>query len=207
MLFVRVHLAKSFFSPFGQEDRIVTESASAAWRPDQRSAHDAFVDSGFAVGPGDGEHAIELCSAVGSGADRLKQALDLAHRHIPVATGIALEPLPFGPIGGVDAGPSVKGIDREPAIVGEGWQLGRLSRRAGLDQSVLDEGRARFLGFGQAEIARRNALQPERRKQGGNLPQLARVVGGDDELAVIKLPDQSRSPGYVFDWLWDEPRG
>src|SRR3546814_16966692 len=73
----------------------------------------------MAVGPGEREGADEAGAAVDVRPLFGEQAFDLAHRQIPVAARIALEPLAFGPIGGVDPRPAAERRDLEPAVVGE----------------------------------------------------------------------------------------
>ena len=60
---------------------------------------------------------MESAGTIDLGAFLLQHAFDLAHRHIPVAPRIAFEPLSFGPVGGVNAGPSVECIDGQTAII------------------------------------------------------------------------------------------
>ena len=184
VLFLRVELGKGLLAAIGHEHRIVAETQRAARRPGQRAIDAAFVDGVLAIGPCERQHAGEPAVARSSpGPCCLQHSFDLAHRHVPVAARLAFEPLPFGPVGGVDAGPTIERSDRQAAIVGEGGEARSLRRGARLDQRVLDEGLAGFRRLGQAERAGRDAVEPIGLEQRGDFLQLARIMRGDDQLA------------------------
>jgi hypothetical protein len=63
----------------------------------------------------------------------------------------------------------------------------RLQRGIGLER------RAGLLGLGEAELGGAQHLDPKRRKQGGDLDQLAGVVAGDDQLAARESSRHYRS--------------
>ena len=113
----------------------------------------------------------------------LQQPLDLAHCHVPVAARIAFEPLPLGPVGGIDARPPAERSDRQAAVVGQRDDARRLRRCACLEQRVLDEGGAGFGRFGQTQRPGRQAFHAMRFEQRGNLFQLAGVMRGNHERA------------------------
>jgi hypothetical protein len=98
--------------------------------------------------------------AIHVGAFLGQHPLDLAHRHVPVAARRAFEPLPFGPIGGVDAGAAIERRHCKPAIVGERSEARGFRRRARLQQRVLHESGAGLGRLGQAERSGRQALDP-----------------------------------------------
>src|SRR3546814_4981505 len=99
----------------------------------------------MAVGPGEREGADEAGAAVDVRPLFGEQAFDLAHRQIPVAARIALEPLAFGPIGGVDPRPAAERRDLEPAVVGERGQPRRRRARMRLQQRVVTKTCPRLL--------------------------------------------------------------
>jgi hypothetical protein len=78
----------------------------------------------------------------------------------------------------------VERVDAQPAVVGERWEAGEVCRLARLQICVVGEAVADLLGFGKAEFLRADGCDAERLDEGRNLAQLARIVGGDDELVA-----------------------
>src|SRR3546814_7468645 len=56
-------------------------------------------------------------------------------------------------------------------------------------QRVFAERLPRLFGLGQAKVARRYRIDPERFEQRANLAHLDRIMAGDDELAGGELAD------------------
>src|SRR3546814_9121348 len=111
MLLRRIDLRISQHVTIRNEDGIVTEPQPAARRPGQAPRRPALENLGMAVGPGEREGADEAGAAVDVRPLFGEQAFDLAHRQIPVAARIALEPLAFGPTGGHDPRPAAERRD------------------------------------------------------------------------------------------------
>jgi hypothetical protein len=84
----------------------------------------------------------------------------------------------------MDAGLPAHCLDFEPRIVSESEQARALRSRARLDECVLLEALARFLGLAQAEASCRHASDAMWRKQLAELSNLALVVASDDELGA-----------------------
>ncbi len=55
-------------------------------------------------------------------------------------------------------------------------------------QGVVDKARAGFFRFRQSEGCGRNDIDAKRFKQFGNLPDLARVMAGDDQTILFEAP-------------------
>src|SRR3546814_7924940 len=111
MFFGRVDFRISQRLARRNEDRIIAKTQRAARRPGQAARRPALENLGMAVGPGESEGADEGGAAVDVRPLFGEQAFALAHPHIPVAPLLALEPLPLGPVGGVDAGPPAERRD------------------------------------------------------------------------------------------------
>ena len=79
------------------------------------------------------------------------------------------------------AGLAAERIDAKAGIVRERRQLRRPARMARLGKGVLDERVVRLVGFGDAERRLRHELE-RRRQDGLQLPQLAGIGGGEDDL-------------------------
>ena len=81
----------------------------------------------------------------------------------------------------------MKRVDAQAAVVGEGREAGKVRRLARLQVGIVDERVSDLLGLRQAEVLRADAGDAERLDQLGDLAQLARIVGGDDQ-AVADRP-------------------
>ncbi len=89
-----------------------------------------------------------------------------------------------GPARGMNAGLPAQRFHDQTGIVGEGRQAGGgRSGRFRLDGGVLGKARAGLLRFAELQLARRNRIDAICRQQVAHFPQLAGIVGGDDELA------------------------
>ena len=100
----------------------------------------------------------------------------------------------------MNAGLAAERIDHQTGVVGKGRASGRLGRGHRLDARVIGEGRAGFLRLGKAEFAGRLRCDAVGRQQLAHFPELARIVGGDDdgagEFSVHCLVMAGACPGH-----------
>jgi hypothetical protein len=82
---------------------------------------------------------------------------------------------------GIDPRRAIQRFDLKARIIGERRQARGLGRGARLEDSVLLERNAGFLGLGQVELPRGYGLDIEWRKQLGELLELAGIVTGDHQ--------------------------
>jgi hypothetical protein len=87
----------------------------------------------------------------------------------------------------VDAGLAVQRVDAEAAVVGERGKAGQVGGGARLELGIVDEAGAGFLGLGQVELGRAEALDPERRDQRADLAQLASLWVAMTSLSPIRV--------------------
>src|SRR6185295_5929561 len=80
-----------------------------------------------------------------------------------------------------DARRAAERIDAQPRVVGDRRRVGGARRVARLRERVLDEGRMRLVGLGDAELALRDELDRQRREERGELGELGAVVRREDE--------------------------
>jgi hypothetical protein len=180
----RVHLAERCAFALGHEHRIVAETLGAARRPDQAAAHLAAKSRDMPVGPGERQHRDEAGAPVaGAGKAFLHQRHGLGK--------IALRP---GPARGIDAGRAVERRHDEAGIIGERRQPAGCRRGQRLELGICLEGGPGLFGFGQGKVARPDDAHPIGLHQRGDLAQLARVVGGDDQ-TVAGEPTRHVSQG------------
>ena len=187
---VGVDLAEGLGVAVALEDGIVAEAALAARGPDDAAVDVPLKGLHMAVGPGERKRAGEM-RGIGRGAFR--------HFLVHAPHGLG-EVLVFAaPARGIDAGRAAQCIDHEAAVVGERG----LSRCAGggerLQLRIAAKAVLGLLGFGEAEVARRDRLDAIFAEQRGDLAHLAGIVAGDDEragleLAVVGSHDVSGSP-------------
>src|SRR3546814_9665085 len=71
---------------------------------------------------------------------------------------LALEPLPLGPVGGVDAGPPAERRDLQPAVVGECGQARGGGAGVRLEQRIVAKRRPRFLGRSEEHTSELQSL-------------------------------------------------
>src|SRR5690606_9768188 len=164
----------------GLEHRVEAEAARAPDRPHQGALDTALERGGGAVGPGHRQVAAKEAAPVGRAAQLL---VDPLHGDEKVPSGPR-------PAGGIDARLAAEGGDLEAGIVGDGRQSGGRAGGARLQNRVLFEVQAGFLGLRQAEIAGRQHLQAIGRQQRRVLAVLAGVVGGQHQpVAGPEAPD------------------
>ena len=101
-------------------------------------------------------------------------------------------------VGGAHAGLAAEGVHAQASVVGHGGQAAGTAGVAGLGQGVFNEGVERFLGLGNAQLGLADELDAQGREHGLELGQLARVVGGQDQLHARAFFCSSTSSAMPF---------
>ena len=147
MFLLARHFAKCALKPVRKEHRIIAKPALATRRPDQRPVDLGVELFQVAVRPGDAQRRDKMRAPLrrGDGTAFTQFRIDHLHR-VPEVLVRA------GPARRVDAGITVKRIDRETGIVGESRMPGRTRGGHRFDARVVGKRRPGLRGLGERQI-------------------------------------------------------
>ena len=177
VFFHRVHFREGDVVAVGDKNRIVAESLIAAHGPDQGSVDPAFEGFHMPIWPAQRQGADEMGGAV---VLARQFVLDGLHGDVEILVRT-------GPARRINARLATERGDREAAVIGECRQAGPHRRRPRFQFCVGGKSGAGFLRFVQPRITGGDDIAPERLQQGGDFPDLAGVVAGDDQFRFLKM--------------------
>jgi hypothetical protein len=173
---LRVELGSGFFHRWEIEQRVIAEAVAAARRARDLAAPDALGDER----PRIVRVAQEHHDAGVIGASVLAQIQE----NLLVVARVALFAAARAPgvISRVHAGLAAERVDAKARVVGERRQPGGAAGVARLGERVLEKGGVGFSRLANGQFLLWNDFNRQRREQGLDLPQLAGIARGEDQL-------------------------
>ena len=176
--------------PFGNEDRVIAETAITAWRPDKSPVDAALETFLMSIRPAQDEGADEMRPPVCAAGGR-KRAFHLLHCHDEILVRT-------GPSRRIDPRRAVQRRHDQSGIIGQRRLAGR--RRGGpcLQRGIAKKAVLGFLGFGQVIGLCRGDTERPAGKQRRDLAQFTIIVRGNYQFVTTETTRHGSSSCYAL---------